>query len=57
MTHFKSVSVPRKAFQLPAWPESHTCEWLQENMPDSGFELAWLIIDHLKSWAGVSIVE
>lgn len=43
------TSVPGKAFALPSWPESHTCDFLQENLPESVAELVDLIVKHVKA--------
>lgn len=47
MKHIKSV--PGKAFALPSWPESHTCDFIRENLPDSVAELIDLIVKHVKA--------
>lgn len=39
--HVKRVSVPKKAITID-------CDWLEENLPDSLFELVEMIISFIK---------
>lgn len=47
MKHIKAI--PAMAVELPSWPESHTCDFLKDNLPQSGTEVIDLICTHVKA--------
>jgi len=47
MKHIKAI--PAKALELPNWPESHTCDFLKNNLPDNVMDAIDLACTHVKA--------